>query len=180
MICNVTNSLEAKPGLIFNFQECDVEIWSLQHTYTDNGLYSEVRNTCRQLIFRESGFYDDNYFIPCVLLIFKGNFKEIIKVVPSHCGHTDRTEVTPQRAHHTRTNSAATTDLTRCTAETLTHKHRLLWQQSNLRAWRSTINDYSILLVQSSYPGGTCKSLAIDFTAFDYIHWVKKDAEWPL
>lgn len=80
----------------------------------------------------------------------------------------------PQRAHYTRNNSATMTDPPHYTRETLTHKNRLLQQQSNLQAWRLSINDYSILLVQSSYPGGTYKSPAIDCTAFDYIHWVKK------
>lgn len=115
------------------------------------------------------------------LKLFKGKFKEIIKVVSISLVDTVTGQRwTPQRAHHTRTDSAATTDSSQCTTETLTHKHRLLWQQSNLLTWRLIINDYSILLAQSSYPDGTCKSPAIDWTAFDYIHWVKKNAEWPL
>lgn len=53
---------------------------------------------------------------------------------------------TPQRAHQTITNSAAMTDPTQGTTETLTHKNRLLWQQSNLQACLLTINGYSVLL----------------------------------
>lgn len=107
------------------------------------------------------------------LKLFQGKFKEIIKVVSISIVDTlTRQRWTPQRAH-ARTDSAATTDSPQCTTETLTHKHGLLRQQSNLLAWHLTINDYSISLAQSSYPGGTCKSPAIDWTAFDYIHWVK-------
>lgn len=57
------------------------------------------------------------------------------------------------------------------TAETLTHKHRLLWRRSNLLARHLAINDCSISLAL----GGTCKSPAID--SFDYIYWREKIAE---
>ncbi len=54
MFCDITNSLKTNTSPIFNMQKCDMETWSLQGTYTGNGLYSEVGNTyCAavQLIF---------------------------------------------------------------------------------------------------------------------------------
>lgn len=76
--------------------------------------------------------------------------------------------------HHTSTKSAITTDPPHCTSETLTHKHRLLWQRSNLLACRLSINDCLILLAHCCYTSGTCKSPAIDCTAFDYICLLRK------
>lgn len=38
MICDRTSSLETNFGPIFNIEKCDVENWSLQHKYTENGL----------------------------------------------------------------------------------------------------------------------------------------------
>jgi len=41
MICDITTRLEANHGPVCNLHKWDVT-WSLQCTYTENGLYSEV------------------------------------------------------------------------------------------------------------------------------------------
>lgn len=85
MICDIANSLEASHGPIFSFQKCDVEMWSFQCTYTENGLYNEVekhqQENCRnkkKLYFNEE---DDLHFTMKVILFFfalHGNQPHII------------------------------------------------------------------------------------------------------
>ena len=43
MIGDITTSLEANYSPINNLHKCDVEIWHLQRTYTENGLLSDTR-----------------------------------------------------------------------------------------------------------------------------------------
>lgn len=51
-ICDIPNSLEANPGPTFSIDKCDVEMFSLMCSYTENGLNSAVGSLSRSKTFK--------------------------------------------------------------------------------------------------------------------------------
>jgi len=64
MICDITNILEASHGPMFNLHKCYVETWSLQCTYTENGLNRETFGMKNKI-----GILIDDIFFPHILVL---------------------------------------------------------------------------------------------------------------